>query len=106
MDTQQRPAVAGPNGVDYDFDTLVQEDKVHRLLYTDPALFALEMQRIFAGTWVYLAHESQVPEPDDFVRTRLGLRPIIVVRDTAGRLRALFNRCTHRGATVCRQDSG
>ena len=106
MDTQQRPAVAGPNGVDYDFDTLVQEDKVHRLLYTDPALFALEMQRIFAGTWVYLAHESQVPSANDFIRARLGLRPIIVVRDKAGTLRALYNRCTHRGSTICRQAKG
>ena len=90
----------------YDWDTLVREDRVHRILYTDPAVFDAEMSAIFGGTWVYLAHESQVPNKDDFVLSRLGLRPIIVVRDGAGTLRALFNRCTHRGATVCRLDSG
>ncbi|MEZ5649364.1 MAG: Rieske 2Fe-2S domain-containing protein [Burkholderiaceae bacterium] len=89
-----------------DFDALIHEDKVHRLLYTDPGIFQLELNRIFGGTWVYLAHESQVPEPNDFFRTRLGLRPLIVVRDRDGVLRALYNRCTHRGATVCRQARG
>lgn len=93
-------------GTAYDFDALIHEDKVHRSLYTDPAIFDRELTRIFGGTWVYLAHESQVPNSDDFFRTRLGLRPIIVVRDSSGSLRALYNRCTHRGATVCRERTG
>ena len=90
----------------YDFDALVHEDKVHQSLYTDPAIFNLEMTRIFGAVWVYLAHESQVPEPNDFFRARLGRRPIIVVRDAEGVLRALYNRCTHRGTTLCREDRG
>lgn len=103
MTTQQKPIL--PERV-FDFDALVHEDRVHRSLYTDPAIFDLEMTRIFGAVWVYLAHESQVPQPNDFVRARLGRRPLIVVRDSNGVLRALYNRCTHRGATVCRQDRG
>lgn len=87
-------------------DELVQEDRVHRLIYTDPGIFEEEMTKIFGGTWVYLAHASQIPKPDDFVTARLGLRPLIVVRDSAGVVRALFNRCTHRGATLCREERG
>lgn len=90
----------------YDYDALVHEDKVHRLIYTDPEIFRREMSHVFGAVWVYLAHESQIPEKNDFVRARLGLRPLIVVRDRDGKIRALFNRCTHRGATVCRQDQG
>ena len=105
MNTQPRP-VLPPRTREYDFDALVHEDKVHQSLYTDPEIFRLEMSRVFGATWVYLAHESQVPEPNDFFRTRLGLRPIIVVRDRHGTLRALYNRCTHRGATICRQARG
>ena len=90
----------------YDFDHLIREDRVHRQIYTEEQIFRAEMSKIFGAVWVYLAHESQIPEPDDFVRAKLGLRPIIVTRDTAGRIRALYNRCTHRGSTVCRQDSG
>ena len=103
MTTQRKPIL--PDRV-YDFDALVREDRVHRSLYTDPAIFNLEMTRVFGAVWVYLAHESQVPRPNDFLRVRLGLRPLILVRDTKGALRALYNRCTHRGATVCREARG
>ena len=87
-------------------DTLVREDRVHRMLYTDPAIFAQEMQSVYGGTWTYLAHESELPKPNDFVRKKLGLRPVIVTRDRDNTFHALLNRCTHRGATVCRQESG
>jgi phenylpropionate dioxygenase-like ring-hydroxylating dioxygenase large terminal subunit len=90
----------------YDWDDLVQEDRVHRLLYTDPAIFDAEMTHIFGGTWVYLAHESQIPNHNDFVTATLGQRPLIVTRDDAGTIRALYNRCTHRGTTLCRWDKG
>jgi phenylpropionate dioxygenase-like ring-hydroxylating dioxygenase large terminal subunit len=90
----------------HDWDELVREDRVHRLIYTDPAVFDMEMTHIFGGTWVYLAHESQIPNPDDFITGRLGLRPLIITRDEHGRIRALYNRCTHRGTTPCRRDKG
>src|SRR2546423_3099068 len=90
----------------YDWDDLVQEDRVHRLIYTDPAIFQAEMTNIFGAVWVYLGHESQIAKPDDFITTRLGLRPIILLRDSGGTIRALFNRCTHRGTTLCRKDKG
>ncbi len=93
-------------GALYDYNELVQDDRVHRLLYTDPAIFQEEMTKIFGGVWVYLAHESQIPDNNDYVTTRLGLRPIIVTRDSNGKFRALFNRCTHRGTTVCRLGKG
>src|SRR4029079_12210492 len=75
----------------YDWDDLVQEDRVHRLIYTDPAIFQAELVRIFGAVWVYLGHESQIPNNDDFITTKLGLRPIILLRDQQGKLRALFN---------------
>jgi len=90
----------------YDWDELVQEDRVHRLIYTDPAIFHLEMTHIFGAVWVYIGHESQIPNNDDFITVRLGLRPIILLRDSHGKIRALFNRCTHRGTTLCRKEKG
>src|SRR3981189_1756076 len=90
----------------YDWDELVQEDRVHRLIYTDPAIFQAEMTNIFGAVWVYLGHESQIPKNDDYITVRMGLRPIILLRDSAGKIRALFNRCTHRGTTLCRKDKG
>ena len=90
----------------YDWDYLVQEDRAHRLIYTDPAIFEAEMTTIFGGTWTYLAHESEIPHDNDFITRRMGLRPLIIVRDGAGKIRALYNRCTHRGTTLCRWDKG
>jgi phenylpropionate dioxygenase-like ring-hydroxylating dioxygenase large terminal subunit len=88
------------------WDRLIQDGRLHRSLYTDPAIFAEEMIRIFGGTWVYLGHQSEIAAPNDFVARNLGLRPIILIRDSAGKVRALMNRCAHRAATVCRQREG
>ncbi len=41
------------------------EFKLHRSVFTDQALFDLEMKYIFEGNWVYLAHESQIPNNND-----------------------------------------
>lgn len=88
------------------FDDLIEEGRVHRTLYTSEEIFRQEMSRIFGGTWTYLAHASEIPEANDFVRKKLGLRPIIVTRDRDGVFHGLMNRCSHRGATICRQDEG
>jgi phenylpropionate dioxygenase-like ring-hydroxylating dioxygenase large terminal subunit len=61
---------------------------------------------VFGAVWVYLAHESEIPNDNDFVTRRLGLRPLIVQRDAHGTIRALYNRCTHRGTMLARADKG
>jgi len=88
-------------------DALVRADgMVHRSLFTDPAIFTLEMTRIFAGTWVFLLHETEIPRPNDFKCVNVGRRPVIVTRTADGEIRALLNRCTHRGTTVCMESQG
>src|SRR6266513_2687227 len=103
--TSPSPRLADAHDL-YDWDELVQEDRVHRLIYTDPAIFQAEMVNIFGAVWVYLGHESQIPNNDNYITVRLGLRPIILLRDSNGKIRALFNRCTHRGTTLCRKEKG
>jgi phenylpropionate dioxygenase-like ring-hydroxylating dioxygenase large terminal subunit len=88
------------------WDDRVQPGRVHRSLYVDQDVFELEQRRIFGGTWIYLAHESELAEPDTFVARRLGPRPIIVTRGRDRKLHALINRCSHRGAAVCRAAAG
>lgn len=85
---------------------LVREDRVHRSLYTDAAVFAAELRTVFARTWLYVAHESQLPDPHSFVTSTLAGRPIVVTRDKQRAIHVLFNRCPHRAATVCREESG
>jgi phenylpropionate dioxygenase-like ring-hydroxylating dioxygenase large terminal subunit len=84
----------------------VQPARVHRSLYTDPDIFEQEMANIFAVAWIYVGHESQVRNPGDYFCTQVARKPLIVVRDAAGKLRSLRNQCAHRGAMVVASDKG
>jgi benzoate/toluate 1,2-dioxygenase subunit alpha len=79
---------------------LVKRGRVHGSLYTDPAIFELEMELIFGRAWVYLGHESQIPEPGDFLTTAIGNQPVVLARGGDGALHGLYNRCGHRGNKV------
>ena len=85
---------------------LVQPDRVHRSVYADPAIFELEMERVFGRAWLLLGHESQVRAPGDYYTTRMGREPVIVVRKSADEIAVLVNRCMHRGSTVCAEGRG
>ena len=87
-------------------DEAAQDFRVDSRIYTDPAIFDLEMDRIFGTTWVYVAHESELPDPGDFVTSFIGTQPIIVSRAADGTVHVMFNRCRHRGAVVCRHRQG
>ncbi len=85
---------------------LVQPGRVHRRVYTDPAVFDLEMDRLFGTAWIYVAHVSQIRHPGDYITSRIGRHPVIVSRDAEGAVHVLHNRCPHRGAPVCRLRQG
>src|SRR3954464_8368603 len=85
---------------------LVQPDRVHRSVYTDAAIFDLEMERIFARAWLVLGHESQVRGAGDYFTTRMGREPVIVLRHEDASVRVLVNRCAHRGSMVCAEGHG
>ncbi len=85
---------------------LVEEGRVHSAIYTDPEIFALEMERIFKRTWIYIGHESEVPKTGDFRLRKIGQQPVIMVRGKDGAVNVLMNRCLHRGAVVAEVESG
>jgi phenylpropionate dioxygenase-like ring-hydroxylating dioxygenase large terminal subunit len=85
---------------------LVRPGHVHRRAYADPEVFALEQERIFGRLWLYVAHESQLREPGDFVRTQLAQHEVLVTRQQDGKIYVLHNRCPHRGARLCMVDRG
>jgi len=88
------------------FDRYFRPGFVHRDLYVSRDVFDAEMRHLFGDTWVYVGHESEVPEPNDFVTRTIGRRPVILSRGRDGALHVVINRCTHRGAVVCRQARG
>jgi phenylpropionate dioxygenase-like ring-hydroxylating dioxygenase large terminal subunit len=86
--------------------SFVQPARVHRSLYSDPAIFDLEMERIFGAAWIYVGHESQVKNPGDYFATFIGKKPVVLVRDAEGEIRVIHNQCAHRGALVVANDKG
>jgi benzoate/toluate 1,2-dioxygenase alpha subunit len=86
--------------------SLVHPDHVHRSLYLDREIFELEMERIFGRTWIYIGHDSLVPNRGDYVTTRVGQQPLVMSRHTDGQVYVIFNSCGHRGAVVCNEDKG
>jgi benzoate/toluate 1,2-dioxygenase alpha subunit len=93
-------------------DTAVEDDppsgvyRVSRDIFTDPQMFELEMKHIFEGNWIYLAHESQIPNKNDYFTTYMGRQPIFIARNRDGELNAFINACSHRGAMLCRFKRG
>ena len=77
--------------------------RANRRIFTDEEIFELEIKHIFEGNWIYLAHESQVPNPGDYFTTYIGRQPVVITRDKTGELNCLINACAHRGAMICRR---
>jgi len=89
-----------------DVQNLIQGTRIHGSLYRDPAVFERELAAIWYKVWVYVGHESEIPNAGDFVRRAIGLQPVVMVRDASGKIGVFFNRCRHRGNMVCHLEHG
>ena len=78
----------------------------NRQIFSDPDIYKQELEQIFARCWLFLCHESTIPSPGDFFSTYMGEDPVLVTRDSKGKIGAFLNVCRHRGNRVCRADSG
>jgi phenylpropionate dioxygenase-like ring-hydroxylating dioxygenase large terminal subunit len=85
---------------------LVEPDRVHKRVYTDPAIFEQEMAQIFERIWVYCGHESQVPKAGDYWAVRIGQQPMLMVRGQDRQINVVHNRCPHRGVQIIGNESG
>ena len=85
----------------FDPGDYIRDGHVNRAVYTDPALFAREMTHIYGRAWIYLAHDSELPNAGDYVVRHIGTQSVILTRDGEGACQAILNRCTHRGSTLC-----
>jgi p-cumate 2,3-dioxygenase alpha subunit len=91
-------------------DTYVIDDperfRVNHRVFVDQGVLALEMKNVFERCWLFIGHESELANKGDFLVRTLGGHNLIFVRGQDSQLRAFYNVCPHRGATVCRENSG
>lgn len=85
---------------------LVRDYEVHRDVYLDDEVFALEMRRLFVHTWVYVGHASQIPAHGDYLTTDVGGEPLVAVRHQDDTVRVLYNRCAHKGTKLVAKPTG
>jgi Rieske 2Fe-2S family protein len=97
---------AEPIGVDRLIASRRPGHGLPRAFYQDPAIFDLDMERLFRRHWHCLAHASIIPDPGDFELFRIENETIILSRGMDGALHAMLNVCRHRGAEVCTKPKG
>lgn len=85
---------------------LVQPEQIHRDIYRDEGVFQAEMTRLWARSWLFVGHDSQVPNPGDFITTILAGQPVLMIRGEGGAIHVLHNRCPHKGAPLKSEPSG
>jgi phenylpropionate dioxygenase-like ring-hydroxylating dioxygenase large terminal subunit len=83
-----------------------EEGTIDRSIFVDPTVFRQEMEQLFARAWLFVGHESQIPQPGDYFVSRMGTDSVILTRDAQGEIHVLLNSCRHRGMKVCRYDIG
>lgn len=76
------------------------------IVYIDPEMQKLELDRVFGRSWLFLGHVSQIPKAGDYVTTTMGEDPVVVVRQKDGSVKAFLNSCRHRAMKLCRADAG
>lgn len=84
----------------------IERMRVDRQAFIDPDIYQLEIKKIWETTWLYLAHESQIPNRFDYLKTHMGSHSVFLWRNAEGFIQCFFNACAHRGATICDFSSG
>src|SRR5699024_9870866 len=84
----------------------LEKHEVSMRLLKDPEVYRLELKRLFGRAWTVLAHETEIPNPFDYVSRHIGADPVIVTRSRSGEINVVLNICTHRGMQVCRGEAG
>ncbi|UGS38229.1 aromatic ring-hydroxylating oxygenase subunit alpha [Capillimicrobium parvum] len=85
---------------------LLDSGYVPSWIYRDEQVFELEKQHLFRRNWVFLAHETELEEPGDFVVRAIVDDSILMVRGGDGEVRGFLNQCRHRGSRLCQAEKG
>src|SRR5262249_33443679 len=72
--------------------------------YSDPEIYAFELDNIFKHAWQYAGPLERVTEHGDCIVSHAGHVPIVVTRGGDGELHGFVNVCRHRAFPVVVED--
>jgi phenylpropionate dioxygenase-like ring-hydroxylating dioxygenase large terminal subunit len=75
-------------------------------VFVDEEVYRRELERVFRRCWLFVGHETTVPNNGDYLTTFMGTDQVIMLRDLNGKPRVFLNKCLHRGNKVCLHDRG
>lgn len=79
---------------------------VDRDYFVDAGIWRRELKNVFHRSWQFVGHESELPEPGDYITRKMGVDEVIVARSESGEISVMLNSCTHRGTLLCKADVG
>ncbi|MFD4838767.1 aromatic ring-hydroxylating dioxygenase subunit alpha [Achromobacter sp. NPDC058515] len=79
---------------------------ISREIFSDKDVFQEELEKVFTRAWLFVGHESQIPNPGDYYTSRMGAESVILTRDKKKQVHVFLNSCRHRGMKVCQYDHG
>lgn len=79
---------------------------IERDIFVSDEIYSRELKQVFGRAWLFVGHQSQIPNPYDFFVSRMGAESVIMTRDKNGKIHVFLNTCRHRGMKVCRYDQG
>lgn len=74
--------------------------------YYDASHFDREMRAIFHRHWIYVGHETLIPETGDYHCFDIADQKIVLLRNKEGAVNAFYNNCLHRGSVLCEGEAG
>lgn len=86
--------------------SLFQDKTLPISIFNNEDVFDHELKSVFYYPWQYLGHESEIPDPGDYVKRYIARDPVILVRDEEGDINVFYDSCRHRGSEVCQSEKG
>jgi nitrite reductase/ring-hydroxylating ferredoxin subunit len=77
---------------------------ISREIFVSPEYHRAELEKLYTRAWLFVGHESQIPNPGDFFASRMAEESVILCRDTRGEIHVFLNSCRHRGMKICRYE--
>jgi phenylpropionate dioxygenase-like ring-hydroxylating dioxygenase large terminal subunit len=74
--------------------------QISREIFVNDEIYQEELERVFTRAWLFVGHESQIPNPGDFFVSSMGEESVILCRDRAQKVHVFLNSCRHRGMKV------